>query len=329
MLRLEIYTSAHDSMVYEYMENEKGLLEFKVKLQGYTRDFNLTNDIAAKVKMLHNNESRQFKLAKNINCKITKCKKSLGCEKESDKLTKGRTSYGSYCKFVVGQTYIGRCDKICQNISIIITKRTQQYVFYKTNTGITGKTLIKFMGGNEAILIKKANNLYVNSADTTGKQIKCQEPVKSPVIKKSKLDIIEDYIQSLKTKLSKAGLGTADLSTSDYSSYKPGDLIEFTLPDFSRLIDCSISNAKAKFIVNNSEFTDIICEIECKDVTDETLTKVYEYIQKLMSEADIDSHKHKHIKISNGKITIIKTPTEDDVEDYIQSLKTKQFKSRF
>ena len=158
--------------------------------------------------------------------------------------------------------------------------------------------------------------------DTTEKQLKCKELGKSPVIKKSKLDIIEDYIQSLKTKLSKAGLGTADLSTSDYSSYKPGDLIEFTLPDFSRLIDCSISNSKAKFTVNNSELTDIIYEINCKDVTDETLAKVYECIQKLMSEADIDSPKHKHIKISNGSIKDKRPYDSDSYDEFIESLIT-------
>lgn len=71
---------------------------------------------------------------------------------------------GNFCRFIVGQTYMGS-NKASQNISIIITKKTPQYVYYKTDTGIVGKAMIKHMGGHEAILIKKVNNLIVVSTD--------------------------------------------------------------------------------------------------------------------------------------------------------------------
>ena len=50
-------------------------------------------------------------------------------------------------------------------MSIIITKKTPQYVYYETDTGITGKAMVKLMNGDEAILIEKANKLIVNSAN--------------------------------------------------------------------------------------------------------------------------------------------------------------------
>lgn len=71
----------------------------------------------------------------------------------------------SYCRFIVGQTYMGRCKRTSQNMSIIITKKTPQYVFYETDTGLTGRAILKYMNGNEDILIKKADDLIVSSAD--------------------------------------------------------------------------------------------------------------------------------------------------------------------
>lgn len=70
-----------------------------------------------------------------------------------------------YCRFVTGHTYMGRCEKTLQNMSILVTKKTPQYIFYQTDTGLTGRAIVKYMGGHEAILIKKANNLVVSSAN--------------------------------------------------------------------------------------------------------------------------------------------------------------------
>ena len=75
------------------------------------------------------------------------------------------TKNSSFCRFVVGQTYMGRCKKTSQNMSIIVTKKTPQYIFYETDTGLTGRAILKYMGGHEAILIKKADNLIVSSTD--------------------------------------------------------------------------------------------------------------------------------------------------------------------
>lgn len=69
------------------------------------------------------------------------------------------------CRFRVGQTYMGYSKLTGGNMSIIITKKTPQYVYYETDTGITGKAMVKLMNGDEAILIEKANKLIVNSAN--------------------------------------------------------------------------------------------------------------------------------------------------------------------
>ena len=92
---------------------------------------------------------------------IEECIKALSKYKsnQSDKTS------GHGCRFIIGQKYMGVCNKTRQNISIIITKKTTQFVYYETNTGIIGKAMIKHMGGHEAILIKKVGNLLVVSTD--------------------------------------------------------------------------------------------------------------------------------------------------------------------
>lgn len=92
---------------------------------------------------------------------IEECIKTLSKYKEAT-CNKNNT-YG--CKFITGQTYMGFCNKTRQNMSVIITKKTPQFVYYETDTGISGKTMVKYKNGHEAILIKKVNNLIVISTD--------------------------------------------------------------------------------------------------------------------------------------------------------------------
>jgi len=87
-----------------------------------------------------------------------------GINKSFPEYAKMAASKGLGCKFIVGHTYMGRCEKTLKDISIIITKRTPQFVFYETDTGIAGRAMVKLMGKNEAIMIDKVDKLFVNSA---------------------------------------------------------------------------------------------------------------------------------------------------------------------
>lgn len=96
----------------------------------------------------------------------------------------------------------------------------------------------------------------------------------------------EKYIQQLKNKLSEAGFGSADLQD-ECSDIEVEDVISFTLPDFSRLIDCTISNKEAKFIVNDRNLEGYsVCTIDCNDTSIETLKIAFEIAMQAIEQAD-------------------------------------------
>lgn len=71
----------------------------------------------------------------------------------------------TYCRFAVGHTYMGVSKRTGNKMAVLITKKTHQSVFYETDTGITGRTAVKYSGGHEAIIIKKVDDLIVISTD--------------------------------------------------------------------------------------------------------------------------------------------------------------------
>ena len=49
------------------------------------------------------------------------------------------------CRFRSGQKYIGYSTKARKYVSIMVIKKTPQYIFYESDTGISGKALVRHM----------------------------------------------------------------------------------------------------------------------------------------------------------------------------------------